>query len=301
MAKRTTLPYNTTDLFPSAASPSRDVASVAGELYASSLYHAEVPLFPQIKTSYVQNVKIMARRLFRPTSLDFETAIWEMINLVVNPRKMYRSHYYYKQLQPGRSNYTRDDPLFLILLTAFLSISSIAWGLAYSPHPWDMLKLLVYMVVVDFYVSGAVIATVAWSISNSIFNNKHYPLQHNYVEWGFCFDVHCNSFLVLWGLLYILQFLLLPLIRVEKSFMALLVGNTLYFGAVGYYFVLTFYGYNSLNFIQDARTSKASDHNAKLLQIIILAIILPSIAIGWLVTLCTGFNVPSTVIDNYFN
>lgn len=324
MNKRVNLPYTTQDLFPQAGaslSPHRGSlaqnsiiggheGSIAGNSYistASSVFQ-DNNFIPRNKSSKLQNFKKMFKRLFKPNTLDFETAIWEMVNLIINPKKMYRSHYYKQQQQThnGKSSYARDDPSFLILLTTFLSVSAVAWGIAYSPHIWDITKLIIYMVMIDFYLTGVVISTISWLITNRIFNGTGFSKYNaNYIEWGFCFDIHCNSFLIIWCLLYILQFLLLPLIRIKKSFFALLLGNTLYFGAIGYYFVISFYGFNSLPFINNLNAYNGKGNGganpAKTLQMIILAGILPVLAVGWLLSLGFRFNVAYSMVETYFN
>lgn len=324
MSKRSNLPYTTQDLFPKATpGPSStrlsslgnagdSNGSIAGGSYISSASSAynDNTFTPRRSKFKLQNFAKMLKRLFKPTTLDFETAIWEMLNLIINPKKMYRSHYYYKQQLSldGKSSYSRDDPSFLILLTLFLSISAVAWGIAYSPHLWDIFKLIIYMVMIDFYLTGVVIATVSWLVTNRLFNGTSVNMAKynvNYIEWGFCFDIHCNSFLVIWCLLYILQFLLLPLLRIKKSFFSLLLGNSLYFGAIGYYFVITFYGFNSLPFINNSNIYNAKGSSgtnpAKLLQMIILVGILPVIALCWFLSVCFRFNVAYTMVDTYFN
>lgn len=334
MSKRANLPYTTQDLFPQIAAtpntprfpsgpnPSITHGSITGASFistASSAYTTRSLRSQSSRfSSKFQNIKKMARRLFKPTTLDFETAIWEIFHLIINPKKMYRSHYYYKQQTSnnGKSSYTRDDPLFLILLTVFLLISAVAWGLAYSPRVWDILKLIVYMVFIDFYLTGIVIATVSWFVTNKLFNNTYGNLggmnkyNLNYIEWGFCFDIHCNSFLVIWCLLYLVQFLLLPLIRIRRSFLSILLGNSLYFGSIGYYFVITFYGFNSLPFISsNVRTTSAAggmfsntnNNPARLLQLIVIAGILPVLALGWIISLIFRFNVADAMVDTYFN
>lgn len=334
MSKRFNLPYTTQDLFPQApttASPSMRSGSVpvtgssgdpnsrgsslrngpgsySGSSFIPSGPNPSGSIASRAKPS-IQSVKKMLRRLFKPNTLDFESAMWDIFHLIVNPRKMYRSQYYYKQHQTsGKNNYARDDPSFLILLTIFLCISAIAWGLAYSPHIVDILKLIVYMVFIDFYLTGIMISTVSWLVTNKIFNNtwglgnlNKYNI--NYIEWGFCFDIHCNSFLIIWCLLYLVQFILLPLITIKNSFLSLLLGNTLYLVAVGYYFVITFYGFNSLPFVntQSINPKPSTESPAKLLQMIIIAGILPLLGLIWILSLCLRFNVAYTMIDTYFN
>lgn len=248
-----------------------------------------------------RKVHKMFSRIFKPNTLDFETAIWEIFHLIINPKKMYRSHYYYRhQSAANGPNYTRDDPLFLILLTGFLTISSIAWGLAYSPKVLDILKLIVYSVFIDFYLTGVVVATVSWLLANKVlFRNSGSRYSVNYVDWWFCFDIHCNSFLVIWCLLYLLQFLLLPVLLVKNSIFGLLLGNLLYYVAVSYYFIVTFYGFSSLPFLT-AQTSNNSKP-AKTLQIIILGVILPVLTVVWLLATLFGVNIANVMVDAYFN
>ncbi|QWU86732.1 hypothetical protein CA3LBN_000950 [Candidozyma haemuli] len=248
MSKRVNLPYAYQDLFPQAANSPRDFrtpGSISAASFAESSSRNTASAFAPARTHDRQgllgNWKRLLKRLFKPKTLDFETATWEVFHLIVNPRKMYRSNYTYKQQNSRRSSYARDDPSFLILLTALLSFSAIAWGLAYSPHFWDIVKLIINMVCVDFYVTGFFIATLSWLLTNKLANSS-FSIPHafsaasrynvNYIDWTFCFDVHCNSFLMIWCLLYMLQFFLLPLINSKKSFVSLLLGNSLYFGAV---------------------------------------------------------------------
>lgn len=322
--KRVNLPYSTQDLFPHAPTPSSlrfsiphgSVTGGGGSLgsYISSSSNF-TPSFLSSDdsrlTNKLRNFKKMFKRLFKPTTLDLETAIWEVVHLIINPKKMYRSHYYYKQQTTtgGKFSYTRDDPSFLILLTLFLSVTALGWGLAYSPHIGDIIKLIFYMVFIDFYLTGIVIATVSWAVTNKLFNNTvglGGPSRHNinYIEWGFCFDIHCNSFLIIWCLLYLVQFLMLPLIRIKGSFFSLLLGNSLYFGSIGYYFVVTFYGFNSLPFISNSAVGMSGNltsNPAKLLQMIVLGGVLPILGILWVISICVRFNVADTMVEIYFN
>ncbi|TKA77641.1 hypothetical protein B0A55_04620 [Friedmanniomyces simplex] len=37
------------------------------------------------------------RKLFKFTSMDFETAVWEMTHLIIAPKKVFRNIYYHKR------------------------------------------------------------------------------------------------------------------------------------------------------------------------------------------------------------
>lgn len=242
--------------------------------------------------------------------MDFETASWDILQLLVNPRKMYRSQYFYRQLylDSARLSYTRDDPSFLILLTLLLSLSAVVWGLVYSPNVNDILKLIIYMVLVDFYLTGLVIATVSWFLTNKLFNeqfeigNESNQSTVSYVEWSVCFDVHCNAFFIIWCMLYVMQLILMPIINIKGSFTSLVLGNSLYFISWGYYSVITFFGFSSLPVISNARATSLSTNNAaKKLQMILLTIVMPTLAMFWLISLVLRLNVAQILVATYFN
>ena len=56
-------------------------------------------------------------------------------------------------------------------------------------------------------------------------------------------QVSIRAFLPIWVFLYILQFLLMPLIA-RDYWVSNFFGNTMYLLALSYYFVITFLGYN---------------------------------------------------------
>jgi hypothetical protein len=57
--------------------------------------------------------------------------------------------------------------------------------------------------------------------------------------------VSIRAFLPIWAFLYVLQFLLLPLIA-QDYWVSNFFGNTMYLLALSYYFVITFLGYNGI-------------------------------------------------------
>lgn len=57
------------------------------------------------------------------------------------------------------------------------------------------------------------------------------------------FQVSIRAFFPLWVFLYVVQFLLMPAIS-RDFWVSEFFGNTLYLVAFGYYFVVTFLGYN---------------------------------------------------------
>jgi hypothetical protein len=65
------------------------------------------------------------------------------------------------------------------------------------------------------------------------------------VEWGYCFDVHCNSFVPWFMLTYVVQLLLLSVV-LRDGIVAVLVSNVLYLCASGAYWYITFLGYSGI-------------------------------------------------------
>lgn len=230
-------------------------------------------------------IPLYIKRIFRPPTLDFETAIWEIFYLVVSPRKVYKSLYYHKQT---KNTWARDDPSFVILLSTLLAVSAIAWGLAYSPSILAILKLIVYMVLVDFLATGLIISTVGWLFANRFLKHKNAGSGgvmsiDGDLEWAYCFDVHCNSFLLIWLCLYVIQFLLLPVLN-RTNWISLFLGNTLYLIALCYYFVITFLGYSNMPFLEHTE---------------LLLFPIPIIAILYFMSLF-GFNMVRTMVYLYF-
>lgn len=189
---------------------------------------------------------VLRRLLKTPKHLDFETAIWEMIHLIFKPRMAFRQIYYQHQT---KKQWARDDPSFFILQIGLLLISSIVWSSVYGHSFGGFLKMMVNMVLVDFFLFGFTVATIFWLLLNRpMFKFK--SALTSQVEWAYCFDVHCNAFLIIWVSIYLLQFILLPILKLQNWF-SLVVGNTLYCASFAHYFILTFYGYSQLSFLKN--------------------------------------------------
>jgi hypothetical protein len=92
--------------------------------------------------------------------MDFEMATWQMIYLIISPKKVFRSIYYQKQT---KNQWSRDDPAFVVLLSLCLSISAIAYGLAFSVFTISgLIKTVFYMIIIEFLITGIVIASICW-------------------------------------------------------------------------------------------------------------------------------------------
>lgn len=230
--------------------------------------------------------------------MDFEMAIWEMTSLLIAPKKVFKSIYYHKQT---KNTWHRPDPSFTYLLSFFLLLTALAWGLAYAPAFGSIVRLSLLFIFVHFIGSSLVVSTIAYfaiprlfgpdgaAASLSGFRGSRgrrrgaaqglfvQPGEKDQLEFGYCFDVSNRAFFPLYLHLYVVQFLLLPLLtRSPSNFLATFLGNTLYLSALIYYTYITFLGYNALPFL----------HNTELLLLPILVL-----SILWLVSLIAGWGV----------
>ncbi|RUS22351.1 UNC-50 [Endogone sp. FLAS-F59071] len=169
-----------------------------------------------------------------------------MVYLLISPRRVYRNIYYHKQT---KNQWARDDPAFLVILSFLLCLSAIAWGIAYGHGFLGILRMMFFMVFIDFVLVGAAVASFCWFTSNRFLTHTssiHSTDQS--VEWPYAFDVHCNAFFPLFLVLYVIQFFFMPLL-ISRSWIALFVGNSMYLFAACYYSYITFLGYNALPFL----------------------------------------------------
>ncbi|OCK86158.1 UNC-50 protein [Lepidopterella palustris CBS 459.81] len=199
------------------------------------------------------------KRLFKFPQMDFEMAIWEMTSLIIAPKKVFRSIYYHKQT---KNTWHRPDPSFTYLLSFFLLLTSLAWGLAYADGFGRTLRITLVFIFVHFLSMSLLVATAAYFLVGRLLGPGvpglpgrrrqqglfTQPGEEEQLEFGYCFDVAIRAFVPIWVFLYVIQFLLMPLIA-SNFWVSLLVGNSLYLLAFGYYFVITFLGYNALPFL----------------------------------------------------
>ena len=100
------------------------------------------------------------------------------------------------------------------------------------------------------------------------------------VEWLYSFDVHCNAFFPVFLLLYVLQFILWPLL-LSENFVAALAGNSLHLVALAFYWHVTFHGYNALPFLQ---------------RTVVFVYPIALIIVVYFVALASGTNIARTVL-----
>ncbi|CAD0106679.1 unnamed protein product [Aureobasidium uvarum] len=228
------------------------------------------------------------RRLFKFPQMDFEMAVWEMTSLIIAPKKVFRQVYYHKQT---RNTWHRADPSFTYLLSFFLLLTALSWGLAYADGFSKTLRITLVFIFGHFLLTSLLVSTTAYFLVGKLLGpgvkglpgrNKRAGLfgppgndTVEQLEFGYCFDVSIRAFFPVWVWLYVVQFLLMPVIS-RDYWVSLFFGNLLYLVAFGYYFVVTFLGYNALPFL----------HHTQLL-------LTPVVAFGvfWIVSLF-GLNLP---------
>lgn len=66
------------------------------------------------------------------------------------------------------------------------------------------------------------------------------------VEWAYAFDVHCNAFIPVYLILYVVQLFFLPLI-LKDNWISMFIGNFMYCVALIWYMFGVFLGFNGKN------------------------------------------------------
>ncbi|KNC82944.1 hypothetical protein SARC_04791 [Sphaeroforma arctica JP610] len=185
------------------------------------------------------------RRLLLFRQMDFELAMWEMLNLCIAPSKVYRNITYHKQT---KNQWARDDPAFLVLLAGCLCITSVGFSVYFWFPWWKLLSFALWVILFDCVVIGCIISTAGWHLSNKYLRLETPHTTDEKVEWGYCFDIHCNSFFPLVLILHVLQLVLMPLLN-KQTFISVFLADTLYLCAVSSYIYITFLGYSTLPFL----------------------------------------------------
>ncbi|KAJ1815162.1 hypothetical protein LPJ60_005811 [Coemansia sp. RSA 2675] len=254
------------------SAPSEPLALLPGG--AESLRPRFRRRFPRIHRS------ALWRRLFHWRQLDFEFASWQMLYLLVSPQRVYRNIYYHKQT---KNQWARDDPAFLILQVLGLVITTASYSIVYGSGTNGFLKALLQLLVVNYLVSGMVLATLTWMVANRFLRHQNVHAADQQVEWMYAFDVHCNAFFTLFVFAYVLQFCFLPILM-KTAWISLFLGNTLFALAGAGYAFTTYLGFHAMPFLH---------HQEVFLYTI------PLIAIAYLLSLF-GFNISHHLLDFYF-
>ena len=174
---------------------------------------------------------------------DLEYVFYQLFYSFRAPSKVYKLTQHRKQT---KNQWARDDPAFVLVLLGLLAVAAIAFGVAYEyPSPASYAWLVV-QAWLNFAVLGGLLSTACWALANKYMRSS-VPLPHSVeqeVEWLYAWDVHCNAYVPVLVLLFVVQFFLLHLVLAE-GFVATLAANTLYAAALVQYVYVTFSGYLS--------------------------------------------------------
>ncbi|CAK4285630.1 unnamed protein product [Aphanomyces euteiches] len=189
--------------------------------------------------------------------MDLEATYYQMVSLCISPNKVYKSAFYRKQT---KNRWARDDPAFAVIQVLFLLVASLAWTVAFEKT--SSLAFLVFCdVVVEWLLLGLFISTATWWCANNFLRlttpggserggaSDTFFVEQT-VEWQYAFDIHCNAFFILFLLVHVVQFFLVPLL-ISTSFLSLVLANTLYAVACASYFYITFLGFMALPFLHN--------------------------------------------------
>jgi hypothetical protein len=188
------------------------------------------------------------RRIVKWQQMDVEYTFWQMLNLCTSPKVVYQHTKYHKQT---KNQWARDDPAFIVICSLLLVVATVAYCVTYDHSSSHAVVVVVSVLFTHFLITGAVIATCCWFLTNSYLReetpNSHVVEQR--VEWLYTFDVHCNSFFPMFVLLYVVHYFLSPLL-IAHGFIPLLLSNLLFMVGASYYHYLNFLGYDVLPFLE---------------------------------------------------
>jgi hypothetical protein len=183
------------------------------------------------------------KRAFSFSMMDFDFALAQMVQLCFAPQSVFRAS---KHRKLTKNHWSRDDPAFVVLQVAFLVFATAAYLFCFSV-PFPMLpRYIIWEVLVHYLLFGMCIATLMWYLTNRYLLAR--GLSHSTrqeVEWLHAFDIHCNAFFPLFLLLYVVQYMLLPIL-LSDAFFPRILSNSLWALACGYYHYINFIGYLEL-------------------------------------------------------
>ncbi|XP_040573741.1 protein unc-50 homolog [Lepeophtheirus salmonis] len=187
------------------------------------------------------------RRLLHFRQMDFEFAIWQMIYLLLDPKRVYKNFKYRKL---SKSQFARDDPAFLVLLSTWLVVSTAIYSWVLGIHFLGFIKFLLWVIGIDTLGAGAAVATVLWA-----FSNKYLLVRRDdeAVEWGYCLDIHLNALFPVLVILHGIQLMFYHHFISGPGILSTIFGNTLWLIAITYYVFITFLGYGSLPGLKKTR------------------------------------------------
>ncbi|PWW72132.1 membrane protein [Tuber magnatum] len=224
------------------------------------------------------------RRMIKFPQMDFEMAIWEMTYLIIAPKKVIRTIYYHVET---KNTWSRDDPSFIVLLTFFLTLTSLAWGLAYTPAFASIIRLMFSLIFLHFLLTSVIFASAGYIMCGKFLKvpgtgglgRAGVVAGEGEMEFMYCLEIGVRAFFPVWVFLYVIQFLMMPILT-RDYWISIFLGNSLYLIAFSFYCVITFLGYNALPFLH---------HTEIMLFPIFVLVVL------WMVSLF-GFNLTKNIV-----
>lgn len=148
-----------------------------------------------------------------------------------------------------KNKYARDDPGFLLLLLLNLFVSSVVFNLTLSTEKFNLLKIFHIFFIQTFFLlllSGLIISLTIKFLFEKYLNCS----STQTLEYAHAFDIHSNSFVVLYSFGIIANYLLLPLTSKDNYFGQILVSNCFMCYGCLYYLYVSYIEYFSLPFIK---------------------------------------------------
>lgn len=100
-----------------------------------------------------------------------------------------------------KNTYHRPDPAFTYLLSLFLTLTGLAWGLAYANSIGQTLQITLVFVIGHFLGLSLLTATATFFLVSRVFSKRRQGLfgppggEAEGLEFGYCFDV-CLSLVI---------------------------------------------------------------------------------------------------------
>eukprot|EP00906_Rhabdomonas_costata_P009419 RCo013327 len=183
------------------------------------------------------------KRALRVSLMDFDFALAQMVQLCFAPQAVFRAS---KHRKLTKNHWFRDDPAFVVLQVVFLVFATAGYLVCFRVPLGSVPRYVLWEVLVHFLLFSMCTATVLWYVCNKYLLAR--GLSHSTrqeVEWLHAFDIHCNAFFPLFLLLYVGQYILLPVL-LRDSLIPRVLANSLWASAFAYYAYITFIGYLEL-------------------------------------------------------
>nr|POE98297.1 protein unc-50 like a [Quercus suber] len=98
-------------------------------------------------------------------------------------------------LTETKNSYHRPDPAFTYLLSLFLFLTGIAWGIAYANTVSQTIRVALFFVFIHFLGASLIVATLMFFLVGRVLGRRRQGLfgppvgGEEALEFGYCFDV----------------------------------------------------------------------------------------------------------------